>query len=67
MLPQTLDKPRTWVKEANGEGCALILKALQVKVAASKDQILIEGEIPPIEEGGRSTDQDLVTIERTSG
>ena len=65
-LPEALERMRAWVKNANGDGCALMLNALQVQIEASTDKILIEGVVPTagLEKG--APDQNLVTIEQTS-
>ena len=66
-LPEALERMRAWVKDANGDDCALMLNALQVQIEASTDKILIEGVVPTASLEKGAPDQNLVTIEQTSG
>ena len=62
-LSEVAAKLRRWVLEAGDEDVALILKALDLHIKASSEEVQIEGEIPLID-GDSAT--DLVTIVRTS-
>ena len=63
-LPEVAAKLRRWVLEAGDEDVALILKALDLHIRASSEEVQIEGAIPLI---GGDSDTDLVTIVQTSG
>ncbi len=61
-LPEAANRLRQWVLAASENEMELILRALDIQIRASHEQVHIEGTVPvslPQEEG-------LVTIERTS-
>ena len=62
-LPEVAARLRRWVLEAGDGDVALILKALDLHIRASSEEVQIEGAIPLID---GDSDTDLVTIERTS-
>lgn len=62
-LPEVAAKLRRWVLEAGDEDVALILKALDLHIKASSEEVQIEGAIPLID-GDSAT--ELVTIVQTS-
>ena len=62
-LPEAAARLRQWVLDASEEDMDLILQALQVQIAASREQVRIEGSVPALLLEG----EDLVTIVQTSG
>ena len=62
-LPQAAARLRKWVLNANDEDMELILRALDLVVRASPDEVHIEGAVPVLD----SNSEDLVTIVQTSG
>ena len=62
-LPEATDRLRQWVLDASEDDMDLILRALQVQVAASQEQVRVEGSVPALIPEG----EDLVTIVQTSG
>ena len=62
-LPEPAARLRQWVLEASEDNMELILRALQLQVAASRDRVQIQGSVPTLVPEG----QDLVTIVRTWG
>ena len=63
-LPEVLARLHTLVLNATEEDMTLLLRALQVQVRASHDQVVIEGVVPALRSAGE--EEGLVTIERTS-
>jgi hypothetical protein len=61
-LPEAATRIREWVVQASEEDMALILRALDIQVAASREEVRIEGSVPALV----SQDADLVTIVQTS-
>ena len=51
-----------WVLQASEEDMELILRALDIRVAASREEVLIEGSVPALV----PLEADLVTTEQTS-
>ena len=63
-LPEVAARLQRWVLEAGDEDVALILKALDLHIRASSEEVQLEGAIPLID---GDSDTDLVTIVQTSG
>jgi len=63
VLPEAASRLRQWILEALQDDMELILRALQIQVTASRDQVQIEGSVPVLVPDG----EDLVTTARTSG
>jgi site-specific DNA recombinase len=63
-LPEVAARLRRWVLEAGDKDVALILKALDLHIRASSEEVQVEGAIPLID---GDSDMDLVTIVQTSG
>ena len=61
-LPDVAARLRKWVSEASADEMELILQALQLQVAASRDQVKIEGTVPVLIPEG----ENFVTIAQTS-
>ena len=61
-IPSVARRVRRWVMEGAAEDMELILRALEVQVAASHERVHIEGAIPSLR-----PEEDLVTIVQTSG
>ena len=62
-LPHAAARIKQWVLEASEDDLGLILQGLNIRVAASREEVQIEGSVPAlVPEGG-----DLVTIAQTSG
>ena len=47
-LPEAAARLRRWVLDASEDDMELILRALQVRVAASRDRVQIEGSVPAL-------------------
>ena len=62
-LPEIAAKLHRWVMEIAEDDMELVLRALQVQVLASREEIRIEGSVPVI----AHQEEDLVTIVQTSG
>lgn len=62
-MPKILESIRSWIAEARDGDFDLLLRAVDVQISASREQVEIRGEIPMIEARPQS---ELVTIERTS-
>jgi hypothetical protein len=62
-LPRIVEQVRQWVLRTETDDLSLMLRALDVQMVASPDQIQIRGAVPVL--AGNFAD-DLATIERTS-
>ena len=62
-LPEVATRLQRWVLEAGDGDVALILKALDLQVRVSSEEVQIEGAVPLVD-GDSNT--DLVTIVQTS-
>ena len=61
-LPDAAARIKEWVLQASEEDMDLILRALDIQVAASREEVRIEGSVP----AAVPQDVDLVTIAQTS-
>ena len=61
-LPDAAARIKQWVLQASEEDTELILQALNIRVAASREEVRIEGSVPALVPEG----VDLVTIVQTS-
>ena len=61
-LPDAAARIKQWVLQASEEDTELILQALNIRVAASREEVRIEGSVPALVPEG----EDLVTIVQTS-
>ena len=61
-LPDAAARIMQWVLQASEEDTELILRALDIQVAASRDEVRIEGSVPALV----PQEADLVTIVQTS-
>jgi hypothetical protein len=62
-MPKVLNTVRNWIAEAGDSDFDLLLRAVDVQISASREQVEISGSVPMIEARPQS---ELVTIERTS-
>lgn len=63
MLPLIADRLGAWLRKAGSDDLELVLRALDVKVKATRDRAMIEASVPLPES---LQNLDLVTIEQTS-
>jgi len=62
ILPEAVSRLRQWIKDASKDDMELILRALDVQITASREQVQITGCVPAVVPEG----EDLVTIVQTS-
>ena len=62
-LPDAAARIKVWVSQASEGDMDLILRALDIQVAASREEVRIEGSVPAVV----PQEVDLVTIVQTSG
>ena len=62
-LPDAVAKIKKWVLAASEDDMELILRALHIQIAASREKVQIEGSVPAMV----PEDEFLVTIVQTSG
>ncbi len=62
-LPDAAARIKQWVLQASEEDSELIFQALNIRVAASPEEVRIDGSVPALVPEG----EDLVTIVQTSG
>jgi site-specific DNA recombinase len=65
-LPQVIQFVRNFIRGTGQEDMSLLLRALEIEVRASQEQIEIAGSLPPLHSFTKARGRDLVTIERTS-
>ena len=61
-LPDAAARIKVWVSQASEGDMDLILRALDIQVAASREEVRIEGSVPAV----GPQEVDLVTIVQTS-
>ena len=67
-LPDAAARIRQFILAASGEDMELILRALDIRVMASRDRVHIDGTVPALtSQDPGAPAQDLVTIVQTSG
>ena len=65
-LPSTVARLQKWVLQASGEDTGLLLRALQVQIRASDEQVVLEGILPTLTSNDEFVSgDDLVTTEQT--